>query len=125
MPEGSRVGLARLGGAGTDPSLEVPVRCHLAFHALARNPPAIPPEAADQDERSETGSPFAFSAGPGWGRSTKVRRGPRRANILPNPARIVKPPRGSDGQEVVPSGGPSRYVARLRDGGGPDYLLSF
>ncbi|GAA3573334.1 hypothetical protein GCM10022235_48420 [Kribbella ginsengisoli] len=62
MPEGSRVGLARFGGAGANPSLEVPVRCHLAFHALARDPPAIPPEARDQDERPETRDPFAFSA---------------------------------------------------------------
>jgi hypothetical protein len=43
------------------------VRCHLAFRALARDPPATPSEAVDQDERPETGSPFAFSARPGWG----------------------------------------------------------
>ncbi|GAB2564912.1 hypothetical protein GCM10027269_19290 [Kribbella endophytica] len=60
MPEGSRVGLARFGGAGSNPSLEVPVRCHLAFHALVRDPPAIPSEADDQDERPEIVDPFAF-----------------------------------------------------------------
>ena len=60
MPEGSRVGLAGFGGAGSDPSLEVPVRCHLAFHALVRDPPAIPSEADDQDERPEIVDPFAF-----------------------------------------------------------------
>ena len=89
MPEGSRVGLARLGGAGTNPSLEVPVRCHLAFHALAHDPPAIPPEAVDQDERPEIRNPFAFSARPGLG---PVDEGGARAapdHIFPDPTHPV------------------------------------
>lgn len=59
MPEGRRVGLARLGGAGANPPLEIPMRCHLAFRMRRLDPPAIPSAAVDQDERPETRSPFA------------------------------------------------------------------
>lgn len=79
MPESSGVGFTCLGNPGSDPALEVLSLCHLAFRVLARDPPAIPSEAVDQDERPETGSPFAFLVGPSWGRSMKVWRGPRRS----------------------------------------------
>ncbi|GAA1711164.1 hypothetical protein GCM10009745_69060 [Kribbella yunnanensis] len=59
MPEGRRVGLAGFGGAGANPSLEIPMRCHLAFRMRRHDPPAIPSAAVDQDERPETRSPFA------------------------------------------------------------------
>jgi hypothetical protein len=85
VPEGSCVGLAGFGGSGSDPLFEVPVRCHLAFHALVRDPPAIPSEAADQDERPETGSPFAFSSVTELG---PVDEGEARAAPDPHPLRV-------------------------------------
>jgi len=102
VPEGSCVGLAGFGGSGSDPLFEVPVRCHLAFHALARDPPAIPSEAADQDERPETGSPFAFSSVTELG---PVDEGEARAAPDPHPLRVPAP-------ESISSRGASRRFPR-------------
>lgn len=49
MPEGSRIGLAGLGGAGAHPALEIPVGCHLAFHATGASPQRPHPRRSDHD----------------------------------------------------------------------------
>jgi len=130
VPEGSRVGLAGLGGAGTDPQLEVPVRCHLAFHALARDPPAIPSEAVDQDEgpRQEVPLPSQRDragagrrrCGAGRAESASFPTSGRGSIELPPEASVVHIP-GDALQECSPR---HRAGARKKAGRSPPLVLS-
>ncbi len=83
MPKSSGIGLAGLGCAGSYPTLEIPVRCHLAFRGLDRRSPS---DLDARDKRTRTAtrdkSPFAstedragdgrerFGVGPAAGNSS-------------------------------------------------------